>query len=104
MSDSYQVATILKFADGSEFRLRMQSYSEKSDAEKARAETNAGIGGLIQDAVVTIKGPEGQIESPMTLKQFIAALGIVGIGHTLYQVPVHGSVILAAQPSIVLLQ
>jgi len=102
VSECYQVCTVINLPNGSSFRAPMQAFDSQPEAEKAYSELSATIGGLLKDAVVTVKTTEGKAISPMTLAQFLATLGISGIGHSIVPVPIHGAVVLASRPNIIL--
>jgi hypothetical protein len=104
MSECFQVSTILVLSDRSEVHAPLNAYDSEGEAEKAKTEIASGVGGLLESAVITVKMPDGKVVSPMTLKQFIATLGIAGVGQVVRKVPIHGAVVLSAQPNLILLQ
>ena len=102
MSECFQVCTVINLPNGSSFRAPLQAFDSQAGAEKAYAELSATVGGLLKNAVVTVKTTEGKSVSPMTLSQFLATLGISAVGHAIVPVPIHGAVVLAARPNIIL--
>jgi hypothetical protein len=101
MSEIFMVSTVLNFVDGSVQRIRMQAFETQETAERTAAEVGTGVKDMIEHGVVMVpEGPNGKNVSPMTVAQFCASLGISGVGHSISKVPVHGAVLLAAQPLI----
>jgi hypothetical protein len=101
VAECFQVATVLNFVDGTSVRMRTQAFETQADAERAIAEVGGVIQKLIEKAQIVVKMDDGKMDNPMTVAQFCASLGIQGIGHVPYKVPIHGALILTPPSGLI---
>jgi hypothetical protein len=104
MSDSFTLTVDLSLAGGSHVKIPMKSFERQEDAETEYKELEEGLAGLLQTGTILAREPNGSKVEPMTVGQFVASLGIVKVGHSIFRVPIHGAVVLAARPNLITLQ
>jgi hypothetical protein len=102
MTQIWQMATIVKFFEGTEMRPRMQTYESKEAGESAMKTILADMSEKLSRGVVGIPDAEGNAVASMPVMAFLGQLGIKSISYGMYEYDVHGALVLAGRPSLII--
>lgn len=100
---AYTLSTVIQGHEGSGmgFRHQIKHFDDEDVAKQAMREHVASIRALVEQAKIVMPTDRGP-QVVTSLSEFLGRIGIGNVGHSLTSGEVHGAVVLAPTPSIVL--